>query len=245
MSVLAVDPAAPWYVKTAADALLVLHIGGGTAGMISGAAALLARKGSRLHGIAGTVFFGSMLTMATVGATVSPFLPVPEMANVVAGVLTFYLVATSWVTIRRRDGGIGHFERAGFAVALGVCAAGAVFVALAMNSPSGTIGKTPPQAFYVFLIVGAIAAASDLKVILRGGISGPARIARHLWRMCVALTIASGSFFLGQQKFLPAALHGSPLLLLPVFAPLLFMAFWLVRIRFTGRRAAGPVLSAS
>ncbi|HEY0300324.1 MAG TPA: hypothetical protein VGC36_03280, partial [Rhizomicrobium sp.] len=203
MSNLYVSPDAPALLRGAAEAVLILHVGGGTLGMISGAAALLARKGGRWHRVAGTTFFASMLIMATIGAAASPFLPVPEMANVVAGILTLYLIATSWVTIRRRDGGIGAFEKAGFVVALGVVAAGLGFIAAARNSPTGTIANTPPQAFYVFVLVGGIATASDLKVLLKGGISGAARIARHLWRMCIALTIASGSFFLGQQKMMP------------------------------------------
>ena len=58
MSVLAVDPAAPWYLKAAAEAILVLHIGGGGVGMVSGAVALVARKGGRVHGWTGKAFFG-------------------------------------------------------------------------------------------------------------------------------------------------------------------------------------------
>ena len=46
------------------------------------------------------------------------------MTNVAAGTLTLYLVATGWVAIKREDGRIGRFEKAGFAVALGVVAAG-------------------------------------------------------------------------------------------------------------------------
>jgi len=249
MTILQVDPSAPEWMRDAAKAILFLHIGGGSLGMLSGATALVARKGERLHRIAGTVFFVSMLTMSAIGASVSPFLPkgfLHELPNVFAGIMTFYLVLTSWVAIRRRDGGIGGVEKAGFVVALTVFVAGMAFIVVAMNSPTGTIGDTPPQAFYVFALVGGIAAASDLKVILRGGISGAARIARHLWRMCVALTVAAGSFFLGQQKFLPQSLHGSPLLFVPVFAPLLLMAFWLVRIRLKSWYAQPkPALAAS
>jgi hypothetical protein len=72
-------------------------------------------------------------------------------------------------------------------------------------------------------------------MILRGGISGSARIARHLWRMSAALTIASGSFFLGQQRIMPAYMRGSPWLFVPVFAPLLLMVFWLIRVRLVPR----------
>jgi hypothetical protein len=226
-----VNPGSPWWLFATANLILFLHVAGGSVGIISGFVTLLSRKGERLHRAAGTVFFVSMLIMATIGAGASPFLPVPQMANVAAGVLTFYLVATGWMAIRRKDGGIGRFEKGGLAVALAVVAAGAMFARMASNSPTGTFANTPPQAFYVFMIIGTIAAIGDLRVILRGGISGSARIARHLWRMCAALTIASGSFFLGQQKVMPAFMHGSPWLFVPVFAPLLLMAFWLIRVR--------------
>lgn len=65
--------------------------------------------------------------------------------------------------------------------------------------------------------------------------SGPPRIARHLWRMSAALTIASGSFFLGQQRIMPAFMRGSLWLFLPVIAPLLLMVFWLIRVRLMPR----------
>lgn len=244
MNVLYVSPESPWWIFAGAKLILFLHIAGGSVGIVSGMLALLARKAGRVHRVAGTVFFVSMLVMATIGAGASPFLPVPEMANVAAGVLTFYLVATSWVAIRRRDGRSGFLEIAGLALAIGVAAAGLVFMQMARNSPTGTLGKTPPQAFYVFVIVGSLGALGDLRVVLRGGISGAARIARHLWRMCAALTIACGSFFLGQQKVMPAFMRGSPWLFVPVLVPLLLMFFWLVRIRvadwYRKRVAAKP-----
>lgn len=231
MSVLYVSPESPWWIAAGAQAILTLHIGGGSVGIVSGMVALLARKRARLHRIAGTVFFVSMLVMAGIGAAASPFLPVPEMANVAAGVLTIYLVATSWMAIRRKDGRSGRFEVVALAVVLGVVASGLMFMRMASQSPTGTVANTPPQAFVVFVIVGSIAAIGDLRVVLRGGISGAARIARHLWRMCLALTIASGSFFLGQQKVMPAFMRGSPWLFVPVLVPLLLMLFWLVRVR--------------
>ncbi len=244
MTILQVSSDAPSYIRAAANTILYVHIGGGTLGMISGAAALVFRKGERLHRLAGNVFFVSMLAMATVGATVSPFLGpfLSEAPNMIAGILAFYLVLTSWVTVRREEGRIGRIEIGGFIAALTVTLAGAYFIYLASSSASGTIGKVPPEAFYVFTLVGSIATISDLKVILSGGISGVPRIARHLWRMCTALAMATGSFFLGQQKFLPAALHGSPLLFIPTFAPLVLMAFWLIRIRI-GRAYANSGIS--
>src|SRR6185312_16077927 len=106
MTILQIDPAAPQWVHSAATAVLYAHIGGGALGMISGTVALFAPKGETLHRAAGNVFFVSMLTMAGVGAVVSPF--IHERGSSIAGILTFYLVLSSWVTVRRKEGTIGR-----------------------------------------------------------------------------------------------------------------------------------------
>jgi hypothetical protein len=56
---------------------------------------------------------------------------------------------------------------------------------------------------------------------------------RHYWQRCIAPLVAAASFVLGQQKLLPALLRGSPLGVLPVFAPFVLMTFWLLRARLT------------
>ena len=85
--------------------------------------------------------------------------------------------------------------------------------------------------------------------LVRGTLSPRQRVARHLWRMCFAFFIATGSFFLGQQDVMPQAVRGSPILFVLAFAPFAIMIFWLVRIRMANmatrltlrRRAAIPV----
>jgi hypothetical protein len=52
--------------------------------------------------------------------------------------------------------------------------------------------------------------------------------------------IATGSFFLGQQDALPAAVRGSPLLFVMAFAPFAVMAFWLVRLHIDKRPPTSP-----
>jgi hypothetical protein len=89
----------------------------------------------------------------------------------------------------------------------------------------------------VFGAVAALAAWLDLRVIRKGGLAGPPRIARHLWRMCLALFIAAGSFA-GQPRAQPEAIRGASWLFLPALAVLVLMAFWLVRIRLVRRPAA-------
>jgi len=241
MNLLLAPDGSPWWLVASAYLILFLHIAGGSVGIVSGFVALLARKGGRVHRIAGVVFFVSMLIMATIGAAASPFLPKPEMANVAAGVLVIYLIGTSWMTIRRKDGRAGLFEKCALVFALGIIAAGLMFMQMAKDNPTGTTANTPPQAFYVFVFFGALGAAGDLNLILRGGLSGVSRIARHLWRMCLALLIASGSFFLGQQKVMPLFMRGSPWLFVPVLVPLLLMLFWLVRIRVGNWRRRASV----
>jgi hypothetical protein len=103
------------------------------------------------------------------------------------------------------------------------------------------VGRGP-----IYAVTGLVLLAGllDLNAILRAPLSRIQRLSRHLWRMCFAFFIATGSFFLGQQDVLPAAWRGSPLLLIPAFAPFAIMAFWLVRIRFSGK-AGTPRLAGA
>jgi fatty acid desaturase len=70
-------------------------------------------------------------------------------------------------------------------------------------------------------------------MLLRQGISGGQRVARHLWRMCFALFIAAASIFLARQQLFPGLLRKTGVLFLLSLLPLLLMIFWLVRVLFT------------
>ena len=101
--------------------LLTLHISGAIIGLLSGTAALSFRKGSRPHRRAGNIFFVSMLIMSATGAGIAAFLR-PNMGNVFGGVITFYLVATGWLTVLRKERETGLVE---FGLLLVALAAGA------------------------------------------------------------------------------------------------------------------------
>jgi hypothetical protein len=238
MAHLPIDPQAPLLLRAAADAILWAHIGGGSAGIASRFVAVLAPKGGWWHRKAGTVFFGSMLLMAGVGATVAPFLNDPLSS--IAGMLTFYLVLTGWRTVRLQSAGIGAFDYAALAIVLGIGAVDAGLYLVAQRLPGHTFAGVPLPAFFVIGLVVALAAAMDVRVIVRGGIAGAQRIARHLWRMCTALTIAAGSAFLGQPKVqavVPKMLHGF-WLFVPELVVLGLMAYWLIRVRVRSSRVA-------
>ena len=75
--------------------------------------------------------------------------------------------------------------------------------------------------------------ASDARMLWRGGIFGTQRLARHLWRTCFALFIATASIFLARPQLFPALLTKTHVLFLLGILPLLLMVFWLVRVLFT------------
>jgi uncharacterized membrane protein len=209
----------------------LFHIAAGSAGLIAGAAALSVRKGGDLHARAGNAFFAAMLAMAGSGAAIAALLP--ERGTAIIGLFTCYLVATGWATARRRDGAAGGFERAGLAVAIACAAAMLAFGLIASASPTGKFDSLPAAAHYPFAVLAALAAGLDLNFLLRGRLDRRQRVARHLWRMCAALTIAAFSFFLGQQDEFPAAWQGLAIWFVPPVAVLAAMTFWLVRVRLS------------
>lgn len=207
------------------DAVLVAHIAGGLLAISAGAVAVAARKGRRLHILAGTWFFGSMLVLGITAAILEPF-RTPEPGSPIPPLLVCYFVGTSWLTARRRDGTTGKLEIIACALALG--AAAAIAWGGLTGSATTPAGSGP---IFVFATVCLIAGLGDLNAILRKKLTAVQRLARHLWRMCFAFFIATGSFFLGQQDVMPAAVRGSPILFVLAFAPLAIMIFWLLRIR--------------
>ncbi len=220
-------------------AILPIHIAAGTLSVLAGATALILRKGGKAHRTAGSVFVVSMVIMAATAAWVG----MEDPGNAVAGTLTIYAVVTAWVTARRKDERAGAFEIAAFTVAA-LCAIGGFWSAYLIASGA----KEAANPYIVFATpfissVMALAALGDLSVVLRRGIAGAQRIARHLWRMCFGLLIAVGSFAAQGAEALPAALPRGELLLASMLVVLAVMAYWSVRVLFTGWRAQKPVPS--
>lgn len=216
-----------------------VHVAAGAVAILAGFAALSVRKGERAHRAAGKVFVVSMLAMGGFAAAMA--LMLSQRLNVLAGLFTAYMVASAWLTVRRAEGTVGRFELAALAAPLGIAATGVAF-GLQAASPAGLQDGDPtsgndPETYFAFATLATLAAALDVRVILKGGLSGAARISRHLWRMCLALFVAAGSFFLGQQDEIPVALRGSHLVI-PPLAALAALAFWMVRVRLGTPRSA-------
>jgi uncharacterized membrane protein len=79
--------------------LLPIHIIGGLLGIVSGFVAIFAFKGAKLHRKSGMVFVYSMLVLSITGMVIAIVNGQPF--NVVAGLLTAYLVVTGLLTVRR------------------------------------------------------------------------------------------------------------------------------------------------
>lgn len=217
--------------------ILIPHICAGTLGMLSGFVAMFFRKGSRRHGLAGEVFVVSMLILSVSGVLLAIMKVQP--GNILGGTFTFYLVATAWMVAKRGDHAPGVFDWAAFAVALTVGAFEVTYGLEAFLSPTRLKYDYPPGPYFFLGSVALLAITGDVRMLVRGGISGTQRLARHLWRMCFAWFIASASIFLARQQFFPALLRRAGVLLLLSFLPLLLMIFWLVRVRIKKFAAVG------
>jgi hypothetical protein len=212
--------------------LLLFHISCAVVGLLSGAMAMIFRKGSGRHGAAGTVFFVSMLFMSSSAAWIASAFR-PNALNVVVSLLTFYLVSTGWWTAKRRTAGTNVFDLVAMLFVLGVGIAGVTFGFEAANSATGKKDFMPAPIYFVFGSIALLCAVADLRMIVRGGITGGRRVARHLWRMGLALFIATMSLYPGQAKLFSKALRDSNLLFIPMLLLVASMIFWLFRVRRT------------
>jgi uncharacterized membrane protein len=221
----------------------VIHIACGAIGLVSGTVAVFARKGGNLHRRAGTVFVASMLVMAIFAIYLGFVIP-DQITNVFIGTFALYLVSTAWMTVRRKEGTSGIFEKFALFMALCLCAPFAILTfQLATGLPPLFTSAVPFKgpvlvAIYVFTTVLAIAVIGDTRVVLAGGLFGVARISRHLWRMCLGLSLAAGSGFTnGFARLLPGPYHVPTSFFMPQFLPLCLLVFWMIRVRFAGYRA--------
>ncbi len=208
--------------------LVHVHILGGSVSLLAGAGALWFQKGSTPHRAAGNIFFVFMLLMSGTGGYMAHING--EGASVLAGLLTFYMTATGWATVKQGEGTVGTFEKIALVAAIAIAAYGMASGFEALNNPDGRKDGFPSAIYFIFGSVAVIAVLSDISVLMRGGIAGAQRIARHLWRMCYAMFMAVASFFLGQQQVFPEALRGNPIFFVPVLLVIILLFFWLIKV---------------
>ncbi len=223
---------------------LIVHICGGVVGLVCGTAAMAFRKGSPRHVLAGRIFVASMLTMGAFAAYLAIVRNQPN--NIGGGILTVYLIGTAWLTARRRDGETSRFDWVALLIPLANGILSWMTGVRVLRSGHSSLDGVPVGMILFMGSVCLLAAAGDVRMLVRGGVFGAKRIARHLWRMCFGLFIAAGSFFFGGSnrplrllstvglgKYLSPALFNTTLYLILTLLPLILLIFWLVRVRFT------------
>jgi uncharacterized membrane protein len=245
-------------------ALLTLHILGGIAACVSGALAMTFSKGSARHRVNGNVFVISMLTLGLSASYLSvlrsdvgnfiaglfviylistawltarspdggPQTGLTQSGHAQSG-LTETRLAGVQAALQQRPTWIVRADWIAFAAA--AFGGAALIVTGVLASFDRRIAPSGPAAsLFVLAAIVWACARGDYRMIRNGGLSGTARIARHLWRMSVALFIASGSFFFARQRIIfPAAVNKAGVPILFLVLPLALMWYWLRRIKRT------------
>jgi hypothetical protein len=213
---------------------LAVHFAAGLVAIVTGTIALAVAKGGRLHKQSGLVFTWAMVVLGLMAAGIGTYENRP--GQVFAGLLAAYLVFSAMTTVKPLPGIGRRFNVAlmvlAFAYAVAMLYGGVMEWLDPAVKVVGRPRVVPPLVGGTVILLAAI---GDLRAIRAGGLRGSRRLARHLWRMCFGLFVATGSFFLGQMKFIPEPVRIVPLLLVLAFAPILFLFYWMWRVRLRGR----------
>lgn len=218
------------------SATLLLHIAAGGLAIIAGGVAVFAAKGAALHRQSGLIFVYAMVVMGVTGFAIAI---VRDLGGSISGgPLAAYLVITALTTVRPIS---RKLDIAMLLVALSIAGNCLALAVNALASGRTAIDDVPVPMILLFGTIALLSGISDARLIHAGGIHGRRRITRHLWRMCFAFWVATGSFFLGQMDEFPAVLQNGALMSIPAFFPLAVMMYWLWRVRIR-RLTAGLTL---
>jgi uncharacterized membrane protein len=209
---------------------LAFHVAAGTTGLVAGWLAIVARKGGTLHRRSGLVFVAAMIAMGLTAVGISVY----EGKNDVAGgAFAAYLIFTGWTAIRP----LPETGRRAYVALLtlpGLFSIGGFTKAFAaLDRPGHQIEGVPAGMLFFLATIATLAAIGDVRMIRAGGLHGSRRLARHLWRMCFGLFIASGSFVaqLVRMTFMPAWMRGIWAILALSVGPLVVLLYWMWRVR--------------
>ena len=220
---------------------LVTHFAGGLVALLAGFVALVVAKGGRLHKRSGMVFAYAMGVAGLFAAIIAFY--EGKTGMVVGGLSILYFVFTATTTVKP----LPAYQRPIDAVLMMLVFLTAVFTlrdGMAVWAMPRHMREGVPAGMVFFLgTIYLLAGIGDARVLRAGNITGTRRLARHLWRMCFALFIATGSFFLGQMKFIPEPIRYVPALMALGVAPLFVLLYWMWRVRLRGR-LSGMILSA-
>ena len=236
--------------------ILLAHIAGGTAGLLSGTAAIIFRKGSVRHALAGRTFVVAMLTMGSLAAYLAIVRKQPS--NFGGGVFTFYLILTAWLTARRRPGETRRYDwlllLLPLAPGLLTWKNGISIVRSGVDSPDGV----PVGMSFFYGFGDAADSCGGRSHVTRWRCSGSeahraaslAHVLRTVYRSRLVfygpsnrpLRLLSAA---GLGQHLPPALFSMGVYLILTQLPLILLVYWLIRVRFTNWYAGKLIQAAT
>lgn len=205
---------------------LAFHVATGMIALVAGFLAIAVRKGGTWHRRGGIVFVYAMLATGVTAIGIALYEGKPA-----GGVVIVYFVLTAWTAVKPLPGVGRRLDITLMVLAFALATGEYVRAFTALERPGNQIEGVPAGMMFFMATIVLLAVIGDARMIRAGGIQGTRRIARHLWRMSFALFIASGSFFLGQMKFIPEPVRIVPLLLVLGISPLVVLLYWLWRVR--------------
>jgi len=216
---------------------LVTHLATGLIALLAGAVALSVAKGGQLHKRSGIVFSVAMIITGILASVISAY----AGKSVLGGMFVVYLILTATTTVKA-------FRWSGPPLDIALMVFAFVFGGLSLvdgfntwQLPGHARGGVPAGMILFLGTVSLLAGIGDLRMIRDGPLRGARRLTRHFWRMCFGLFIATGSFFLGQMKFVPEPIRFVPLLFALALAPLVILLYWMWRVRLR-RRLTGILI---
>lgn len=219
--------------------IVVVHMLAGSAVVLSGAMALLLRKGSSQHKFTGRLFVGSMVLMGPIVVAGAWFSPGSVSSlGLLFVFFIIYLVGSAWITISRTEPGIGLLDKLSPAVALCVSAAGLMMGFDAVSNASDKQALQPNEAYFFFSALAFVAMVLDINHLRSGGVRGKHRIVRHVWRMSCGLFFATSSLFTGPGSVVfPESVRANPLLSIPQVLVIIISIFWIYNLLFLKQKA--------
>jgi uncharacterized membrane protein len=208
---------------------LAFHVGTAIVALVAGLIAIAVRKGGALHRRTGSVFVYAMIASGLAAVGISAY----EGRSIGGGTLMIYMVFTALTAVK-------PLPNLGRSLDIGLMLAALAFAVTtylgafaALDRPGKSLNGVPAGMLFFLGTIALVAAIGDVRMIVAGGIQGTRRLARHIWRMCFGLFIATGSFSaqLVMMKFMPPQFRSMPVILLLGGGPLVVLLYWMWRVR--------------
>ena len=207
---------------------LAFHFGTGLIAIAAGFLGLAVRKGGTWHRRSGLVFVFAMIATGLTAVGISLYEGKRSFAS---GAVLAYFVFTAYTAVKPLRGPGRRVDIGLMVLAFAFAVAGFASGVAAFGRPGHQIEGVPAGMSFFLATVLLLAAIGDARMLRDGGIQGTRRLARHLWRMSFGLFIASGSFFIGQMKFIPEQIRSVPLVFGLGVSPLVILLYWMWRVR--------------